>query len=334
MKTQKKVIVRNLRLSDCIRNFLLEMEISNLAPGSVHNSGLTLGEMAEFGEQAGWSESLVDLDRDRVLEFLVHLKSRPSRDSRRRPVLDADGRPRSIGDAYYRTCYRRLSAFFNWCLKHDYIEVDPLRNMPVPRVAKRVVPTVSEDDFKRLLLVTDPGLYKTGCWHFLGVRDQALLWLFFDTPGRNGEIGGLRTDQVNLKERRIMVEGKGRKERYMYLGAVTVRALGRYQVLRDSLAQATDCWWVNSVGGAMSADWVYSGLKRIARRAGVEGLHPHRFRHTFSIAMIEGGVPLPTLEVMGGWEKIPDTYLATLGDKAARAAHKMVSPADRLAGRK
>lgn len=334
LKSHKRAIYTNLRLSDCIRNFLLEMEIGNLASGSIHNSGLTLGEIVAYGERMGWSDFLEDLDRDRMVEFLSYLKSRPTLDGRRRPVLDANGRQRTIGASYYRTCYRRISAFINWCLKQDYIDVDPLRNIAVPKAEKRVVPILSEDDFRNLLRVTDPGLYKTRAWHFHAVRDQALLWTFFDTPGRKSEIARLTLGQVDLKGRRIMVEGKGRKERYMYLGAVTVRALGRYQMLRDGLALSTDNWWVNSLGNPLSPDWVYPVIKRIAKRAGVEGLHPHKFRHTFSISMIEADVPLPTLEVMGGWAKIPETYLATLGDRAARAAHKRVSPADRLAARK
>jgi integrase len=72
-------------------------------------------------------------------------------------------------------------------------------------------------------------------------------------------------------------------------------------------------------------------LKRLGQRGGVPNLHTHRFRHTYSIKMIEAGVPLPVLELMGGWKRIPRTYLSTLGDKAAREFHQKVSPADRLA---
>ena len=131
-----------------------------------------------------------------------------------------------------------------------------------------------------------------------------------------------------------MVEGKGRRERYMYLGAVTVRALMRYQMLRDGLVPETDDWWLSSAGEPMDDAWINSAFRRIGKRAGVPGLHPHQFRHTFSVAMIEAGVPQPILEVMGGWSRIPPTYLATLGDRAAMAAHKRASPADRLVRRK
>ena len=78
----------------------------------------------------------------------------------------------------------------------------------------------------------------------------------------------------------------------------------------------------------MSHDWLHRMLKRPGGRAGIPNLHPHTFRHTFSVRMIESDVPLPTLEVMGGWARIPQTYLATLGDRAAKAAHRRVSSAD------
>ena len=155
-----------------------------------------------------------------------------------------------------------------------------------------------------------------------------------DTPGRRQEITRLTVDAVDPRDRRVLVEGKGRKERYLYIGAVTTNGMGRYKMLRDALEPWTDDWWVDTQGKPMGNNWLYLMLQRLSDRAGFPGLHPHQFRHTFSINMIEADVPLPTLEVMGGWSRIPQTYLATLGDRAAKAAHRRVSPADRLAGRK
>jgi integrase len=48
----------------------------------------------------------------------------------------------------------------------------------------------------------------------------------------------------------------------------------------------------------MNHDWFYRMLKWLGKWAGIPGLHPHMFRHTFSVRMIEEEVPLPTLEVM------------------------------------
>ena len=134
-----------------------------------------------------------------------------------------------------------------------------------------------------------------------------------DTPGRRDELARLTLESVDLEERRVLVEGKGRKERYMYFGAVTTKALSRYKAQRDALDVRTGDWWVDCQGQPINGDWLYRMLKRLGKRAGMPGLHPHMFRHTFSVRMMEADVPLPTLEVMGGWERIPKTYLGRWG---------------------
>ena len=321
MNSHKQLNANNTRLADCIKNFLLEMEISNRAPGSMENGGRILRDLLTYAERAGWSDSIYDIDRRCMVEYLAFLKSRPAVNV---------GVSRPIGDTYYRFCYRQMKSFFNWCFDQEYISDNPLRKIPTPKVAKRVVSTVSVDDFKKLIMVTDPSLLHSPARRFNAVRNQAALWMFFDTPARRNEIARLTLQNVDLKERRILVEGKGRKERYMYLGAVTVRALTLYKSERDALFPGTDDWWVDTQGYSLRDDWLNFMLKRVCARANIPPIHPHQFRHTFSITMIEADVPLPTLEVMGGWAKIPDTYLATLGDRAAKAAHKRVSPADSL----
>ena len=326
MDAHKQLSHNNIILSDCVKNYLLEMEISNRSPGTLVNSRRFLQGLVDYVRNEGWPDVVGDIGREHLIEYLAYIKSRPS--------LKAKVK-RPISDAYYCLWYRVIKAFFNWCLDRGYILENPLWKVPSPKVGKRVVSTVPAEDFKKLIRVTDPSLVHSPAKRFLAIRNQAILWMFYDTPARRNEIARLTTDHVDLAERRILVEGKGRKERYMYLGAVTVRAMTRYQSERSSLFPGTEDWWVDGRGYPFDRDdWLNSVLSGICARARVPRIHPHQFRHTFSITMIESDVPLPTLEVMGGWSKIPDTYLATLGDRAARAAHKRVSPADRLSGRR
>ena len=323
MNSRKQVFANNKRLSDCIKNFLLEMEISDRAPGSIANCRRILGNLENYAEEAGWADSVYDIDRNFMVEYLSFLKSRPAVNV---------GASRPISDSYFQLCYRQIKSFFNWCFDQEYVPDNPLREISGPKVSKSIVSTVSPKDFKKLLMATNPALVRSRARRFQAVRNQAVLWMLFDTPGRRTEIARLTVQNIDLKHRRVLVEGEGRKERYMYLGAVTVRALTRYQLERDALFPGTDDWWVDTLGYPMKDDWLYFMLRRVSKRAGIPPVHPSLFRHTVSIAMIEADVPLRTLEVMGGWAKIPDTYLATLGDRAARAAHKRVSPADRFVG--
>ncbi len=107
----------------------------------------------------------------------------------------------------------------------------------------------------------------------------------------------------------------------------------RYLEARRELDPDTDDFWVDPDGKPMQGKWLYDVLRRYGDQAGIPDLHPHRFRHTFVVAMIRAGVPVSVVEVMGGWERIPKTYLRTLGDEASRQFQGYFSPGDRFVRR-
>ena len=188
----------------------------------------------------------------------------------------------------YSIC-RRIKRFFGWCLEEGIAAENPLADMPHPRAGTRVIPLVDDSDFRNMLVLTDPSHFSTPARRFRAIREQAVLWLFADTPGRREEISRLRVRDVDLERRRVFVLGK----RHMPLGAVTVRALLRYAA-RETIGPETDACWADAQGCGMKPDWVYRILKRLARRAGVPDLHPHRFRHTFAIKTMRAQVPVPS----------------------------------------
>ena len=323
----KKVSDPHLYISEAVQHFLLDLEISNRAPGTIRNYDQALGELSAFAVQNRWPQ-LQDLTKVHLIQFLVHLKNRLRWNGRKR----SDERP--ISDSHYETLFRRIKRFFNWSAAEGYIELNPLSTVPKPRVTERVIPTVKDDDFRKLLVLCDPKLYQHRADIFRAVRNRAALWLLKDSPGRRQELTDLSVDDVDLRERRVLVLGKGRRQRYMHLGAVTTKALNEYKLLRDALDPWSDYWWLDTTGEPVGPEWLKNMLRRLCERAGISAINPHRFRHTFAVSVIEADVPLPTLQIMGGWKHLPRTYLATLGDKAAREAHRKASPADRLAGRR
>ena len=265
MNSRKQAIANNYRLSDCIKYFLLEMEISGRSPGTIANYRRILGNLENYAEQAGWTDSVHDIDRNCMVEYLSFLKSRPA-------VNVGPSRP--ISDSYFQFCYRQIKSFFNWCFDQKYVPDNPLREIPGRKVSKSIVSTVSPNEFKKLLKATNPALMRSRARRFQAVRNQAALWMLFDTPGRRTEIARLTVQNIDLKHRRVLVEGEGRKERYMDLGAVTVRALVRYQLERDALFPWTDDWWVDTQGYPMKDDWLYFMLRRVSERAGIPRFIP------------------------------------------------------------
>ena len=92
----------------------------------------------------------------------------------------------------------------------------------------------------------------------------------------------------------------------------------------------TDALWVSEQGEALLSNGVCQLLRRLAKRANIEGMHPHRFRHSYAINALRAGMPEQVLKIVGGWRKIPETYFKTLGEEDAIEFHRQVSPGDRL----
>ena len=88
--------------------------------------------------------------------------------------------------------------------------------------------------------------------------------------------------------------------------------------------------WVSEQGEALLPNGIWQLLKRLATRANIEGMHPHRFRHSYAINALRAGMPEQVLKIVGGWRKIPETYFKTLGEEDAIEFHRQVSPGDRL----
>ena len=320
----KKVSDPHLNFPEALQHYLLELEISNRAAGTIHNYAETIGELAVYADTEGWL-SVRDITKPRLIKYLAYLKIWPRWNGR-----NGQGE-RPISESYYEIHFRRIKTFFNWCLAEAYVDSNPLAGISKPKVSERVIPTVPDDEFRRLIRLCDPNLYRHRADIFRAYRNRAALWLLKDSPARREELTALTVDRVDLRERRILVLGKGRRERYMHLGAVTTKAMRKYQMQREAVAPWSDDWWVNTTGEPVGREWLKNMLRRLCERAGVGNINPHRFRHTFAVSVIEADVPLPTLQVMGGWKRVPQTYLATLGDRAAKAAHQKASPADRLA---
>ena len=78
---------------------------------------------------------------------------------------------------------------------------------------------------------------------------------------------------------------------------------------------AVRAFWVFERGEPLLPNGICQVLKRLAKRAKIEDMHPHRFRHSYAINALRAGMPEQVLKIIGGWNKIPDTYFRTLGKR-------------------
>jgi site-specific recombinase XerC len=165
-------------------------------------------------------------------------------------------------------------------------------------------------------------------------RDNAIIRLFLDTGMRKSELAGLRVSDVDLDVDQVaIVLGKGRRHRACPFGRKTTLALDRYMRLRSRHPYAHEAaLWLGRVG-PLAANTIEAMIRGRGRQAGIEGLHPHIFRHSFAHYFRALGGSDSDLARLGGWRPASpmlQRYGASQADRRARDAHRDYSPGDKL----
>ena len=111
-------------------------------------------------------------------------------------------------------------------------------------------------------------------------------------------------EDLNLTTRTLKIHGKGSKDRFVYLGARSCKALRK---------------------------WIETVVKRLGAKADIDGLHPHRLRATSATMAMRNGMYGFSLQRLYGWEQIATAmHYVALAGTALREAHAKASPVDRL----
>jgi len=217
-------------------------------------------------------------------------------------------RARGLKSATVRRRVAAMKTFFDFLAEEsgDLSWPNPVRfKRHAGKVERRLPRDLRDEELERV-------------WHEIGcVRDRAWFALMVRAGLRVGEVVTLKVgDVLNPSEgerpARIRVEGKGRKERVVWLSADAYAVLAELLAASDAGESPSAPVFLNKRGKPLSVSGIEWLLHRYGRQAGSD-LTPHQLRHTFARQLTEAGMPITSLGKLMGHSQISTTQIYTAG---------------------
>lgn len=148
----------------------------------------------------------------------------------------------------------------------------------------------------------------------LGQRDLLILEMLYATGVRVGELVDIRIKDINQHDRKIIICGKGNKERMVEYGEYCEEILKRY--LRDGrvelLRNPNDYLFLNHLGEQLSERGVRYILNQLIKKTSLtKNISPHMLRHSFATHLLNEGCDLLSVQKLLGHESISATQVYT-----------------------
>ncbi len=280
-----------------VATFCDAMGARGLAETTISNRRRMLGFLAEWLQDRGVTRPS-DVTKpmlDRYQRWLYHYRK-------------TDGDPLTFRSQHARLVAVR--AFFKWAARQNLILYNPASELELPRVEKRLpkaVLTIGETE----MVLAQPNLEHPG-----GLRDRAMLEMFYSTGMRRMELANLQLFDVDFDRRTVFVrQGKGRKDRMVPVGERALAWVNRYLIdVRPRWAPVPDDNWLflTHDGTPFSPSRLTQMARNYIKASGVgkQGAC-HLFRHTMATLMLEGGADIRHIQAMLGHVRLETTEIYT-----------------------
>lgn len=212
-----------------------------------------------------------------------------------------------------------LRAYLKFLRARDVVSLPP-EKIELAKVSDRQLDLVTDKELSRLLLAPD---LASGT----GLRDRAILQLFFSTGLRVSELCALNIDDIDLTRDEFSVRGKGEKVRVVFLSDDAKNILREYLAKRKDIEEALFVQPPKAENGNASRIYpraVQRLIKKAAVTAGItRKVTPHVIRHGFATDLLRNGADLRSVQTMLGHADIGTTQIYThVTDSHLREVHK------------
>lgn len=145
------------------------------------------------------------------------------------------------------------------------------------------------------------------------LQNIAVTEMLFTTGIRISELCQMKSSSIDLNSGKLLIEGKGSKERRLQIGnGDVIRILKEYRQVYAERIKESGYFFPGTSGTAISDQSVRRMIKKYVNQASIEiKIIPHRFRHTFASSLLDAGVDIRYIQSMLGHSSISVTEIYT-----------------------
>jgi|HubBroStandDraft_1064217.scaffolds.fasta_scaffold11551_1 integrase/recombinase XerD len=304
----------------------------------------------EYFAARGYSPQTLQVRSDGIRRFIRWADERGIHTPQEvtRPILEryrrhlyhyrkVNGEPLSFATQQQRLM--PLRAFFKWLSRENHILSNPASELELPRIHRRLPAHIlSREEVEQVMALTlrtdDQGRLDPK-----GLRDRAILETLYSSGIRRGELVNLKLYDVDVKNGTLLVrEGKGKKDRYVPLGARAIHWIGRYiEEVRSELVIEPDEGWLflHEFGEPFQKNRLSDLVTRYLRTLGITAGSCHLFRHAMATQMLENGADIRFIQAILGHAQLTTTEIYThVTIMKLKEVHALTHPAERAGTRR
>jgi integrase/recombinase XerC len=199
-----------------------------------------------------------------------------------------------------------LRSFYKYLQEEKIIKKNPMTLISNPKLDKKLPNFLYYDELEVLLNIPDKSTT-------LGLRDALILELLYSTGIRVSELINIKMKDINRSDKKILIMGKGSKERYVLYGEVLADLLEVYlSYSRAKLNKNSDYLILNKDGNQITDRGIRLIISKILKKGEIDyHVSPHTLRHTFATHMLENGADLRTIQELLGHSDVSTTQIYT-----------------------
>ena len=217
---------------------------------------------------------------------------------------------RKVSGRYLNNMRLVFNSFFRWLQRRKIILRNPVDGLEPVKYRQVVKKPLSPEELEKVRCACEQE------------RDLAIVEFLYSSAVRVSELVRLNREDICWESDDVMVLGKGNKEREVYLNAKAHLHLKQYLAGRTDNNPALFVG-VKTPHERLTRSGIEHILAGLGTAAGVENVHPHRFRRTAATDLLRMGMPIEQVQELLGHVKIETTRIyCTVTKEQVRASHR------------